>query len=139
MIAVILDGVITVFPAIALVMVGALIAGAMEGEEIGGVIAGISVFIGVLSGLGIAIYNMVLTSYYGETIGKRMMSIRVIKDVDGTPPGFVQGILLRSWVMAILAQVPFVGLIDALMIFGEKRQCLHDLIASTRVVDGKYS
>ena len=87
----------------------------------------------------LVVYNMYLTSVYGETIGKRVASVRIVNDIDGLPPGFVNGVLLRSWVVVFLGTcVPLFGLIDVLFIFGSKRQCLHDMMASTRVISGRY-
>jgi len=104
--------------------------------KIGGMIVGSLCVFGTLA---VVIVNMMWMTNKGETLGKWAMSIRVVNDADGKPPGFVKGVLLRSWLMAVLNQVPFLGLVDTLMIFTEKRQCLHDLIASTRVVEGRFS
>ena len=47
-------------------------------------------------------------------------------------------IWLRNVVIWLLSMIPFlgvvVGLLDALFIFGESRQCLHDKIADTIVI-----
>jgi hypothetical protein len=37
-------------------------------------------------------------------------------------------------VNTVLAFVPFYGVVDALLIFGEARQCVHDKIADTIVI-----
>lgn len=134
--AVLVDMAATLGPLVCLGLIGIIVAASMENDT-GGAILAFCVVIGVIMMFVVAIYNMVLTMNTGETIGKRMMAIRIVKESDCSPPGFVHGVLLRSWVMILLNQVPFVGLIDVLMIFGDKRQCLHDMIASTRVVKGR--
>ena len=64
--------------------------------------------------------------------------MKIVK-VDGAPVDFVSGVILRSWVVQVLSAIPMVGglvgLIDALMIFGDEQRCLHDHIAGTVVID----
>jgi len=47
-------------------------------------------------------------------------------------------VVLREWVVSLMGLVPVVGrfisLVDAAMIFGAKRRCLHDIIAKTKVI-----
>jgi uncharacterized RDD family membrane protein YckC len=82
----------------------------------------------------VLVYQWYLVSTTGQSLAKRWFGIRIIK-LDGSLPGFVNGVLLRSWVTYALNSVcSLVGLIDALMIFGEESRCLHDQIASTKVV-----
>lgn len=82
-------------------------------------------------------YQWYLISTTGQSLGKRWLGIQIIR-IDGTPLGFVNGVILRSWVLGALGNVPgvgpIIGLVNALMIFGEERRCLHDQIAGTRVV-----
>jgi len=88
----------------------------------------------IMALLALVVYQWVLISSEGQSLGKKWLGIRIIK-TDGSLPGFVHGVLLRSWVMQVAAGViPFVGLIDALLIFSDDRRCLHDHIAGTRVV-----
>ncbi len=74
----------------------------------------------------------------GQTIGKRLLAIRVVKKNDGSLPGFLHGWLLRNFVPAVIAVVPYVGflfvVVDACFIFAADRRCVHDHIAGTRVV-----
>ncbi len=74
----------------------------------------------------------------GQTVGKRIVGIRIVRFRDGAPPGFVHAVLLRSWVPALIGLVrivgPFVPFVDIGFIFGPDRRCLHDLIADTKVV-----
>lgn len=89
---------------------------------------------GVVGYLAIAIYQWYLISTTGQSLAKKWMGIRVVK-LDGSLPGFLHGVVLRVWVIGFIAGlVGFVGLIDALLIFGDERRCLHDYIASTKVV-----
>jgi uncharacterized RDD family membrane protein YckC len=84
--------------------------------------------------LMLASYQWYLTAKTGQSLAKRWFGIRIVR-LDGSLPGFVNGVLLRSWVVHALNSVcGFVGLIDALMIFGEESRCLHDQIAGTRVI-----
>ena len=87
--------------------------------------------------LGFAIYQMYLISTTGQSLAKRWMGIKIVR-LDGSPVGFVHGVLLRSFVIGALGGIPFVGwivgIVDPLMIFGEERRCLHDHIAGTRVI-----
>lgn len=110
-------------------------AAMMDGsEEDGLILGGVLLFFGLL---GLGIYQMYLISTTGQSLGKKWLGIKIIK-IDGMPCGFVHGVLLRSWVMSFIAQVPIIGpiasIVDPLLIFGDERRCLHDLIASTKVV-----
>jgi uncharacterized RDD family membrane protein YckC len=85
-------------------------------------------------------YNWYLISSRGQTIGKRWLGLRIVKDT-GTPVNFVSGVLLRNWITGVLGSLllSWIGclfwVIDSCMIFGQERRCLHDHIASTRVVE----
>jgi uncharacterized RDD family membrane protein YckC len=82
----------------------------------------------------IALYAwMVSTS--GQTPGKKLCKIRIVTEDTNQIPGFVKGVLLRSWVIFILYAIPFVGLVGVVMIFSKTRQCLHDRLAGTIVVE----
>ena len=74
---------------------------------------------------------------FGQTIGKRVMGVRIV-DLNGNVPSLVRVVGLRYVVLRLLANIPivgpFVGIVDALFIFRDDRRCLHDLIAGTRVV-----
>ncbi len=78
-----------------------------------------------------------LTATSGQTIAKKLLGMKIVL-ADGSAPGFVHGVLLRSWVMSLIGAVPLVGplaqLVDPLLIFGAEKRCLHDLIAGTRVI-----
>ncbi|GEM_PF-885359 len=90
--------------------------------------------LGMVAFLGLAIYQMYLISTTGQSLAKAWLGIRIVRE-DGSPVDFVHGVLLRSWVLAVAGSIiPFVGLVDVLMIFGEERRCLHDHLASTKVI-----
>jgi uncharacterized RDD family membrane protein YckC len=83
------------------------------------------------------VITCVLVARHGQTIGKRLIGIRVVRS-NGEKASFWRIFLLRNVVNAIPGLIPIVsyiyGLVDALFIFGESRQCLHDKIADTIVV-----
>jgi len=104
-------------------------------------------FIVMMSVLGIAvlawgIYNIVLVYQYGQTWGKKMMGIRMVRK-DGSRMSFARYFWLRGLVYGLCAAIPFVGwivrLVDKLMIFREGHQCFHDVIADTIVVTADSS
>ncbi|HET7925554.1 MAG TPA: RDD family protein [Rhodanobacteraceae bacterium] len=74
-----------------------------------------------------------LVARYGQTIAKRMLEIRVVRS-DGSQASLGRIFWLRNVVNELLFVIPLYEIIDPLFIFGERRQCLHDLIADTIVV-----
>ena len=74
----------------------------------------------------------------GQTIGKKLLGIKIVCFEDGTNPGFVKVFLLRILVNGLIGAVPFLGmaysLADILFIFRDDQRCIHDLLAGTKVV-----
>ena len=130
--AVLLDGLISMPLVIALFVGIVLIGGNLE-------VIGISLIgLSIILSLALGIYQLVIISRDGQSIGKRIMKIRIVKYEDNSNPGFVHAVLLRAFVNGLIGGIPLVGpfyaLADPLFIFGEEHRCLHDLIASTKVV-----
>ena len=100
-----------------------------------------SVNAAMLAALGIAAIGFItwcwLTILFvlrnGQSIAKKLLHIKVVRS-DGSPVGLGRIFWLRNVVNTALRLIPFYGLVDPLFIFGERRQCLHDKIADTIVV-----
>ena len=94
--------------------------------------------VSALGALACAAFQIFLLCSKGQTIGKRLLGIRIARLDDGTNPGFLGAVLLRGFVPGMISAVPLVGalfsLVDVLCIFREDRRCVHDLLAGTRVV-----
>jgi uncharacterized RDD family membrane protein YckC len=128
------------------VLVPALIAGMQNGVFRGGgptvlfraFTAGATGAVSGLAWLGLVLFQAYLVTTTGQSIAKRWFRIKIVK-LDGSPVNFVSGVLLRSWLLAVLQQIPginmFAGLLDALFIFRQDRRCIHDLIAGTKVIN----
>lgn len=88
--------------------------------------------------LGLFVINMVLLYRHGQTIGKRWLSIKIVR-VDRSRAGLRRIIFLRALPIGILSSIPVIGNIifwvDALLIFRTSRRCLHDLFADTIVIN----
>ena len=71
----------------------------------------------------------------GQTIGKRVMQIRIVDARTGRYPGWVRLVVLRAYVNGLFAAATFglYGLVDTLFIFRDDRRTLHDRLARTRV------
>jgi uncharacterized RDD family membrane protein YckC len=74
-----------------------------------------------------------LVARNGQTIGKRMVDIKVVRS-DGSPASLGRVFWLRNVVNGLLGVIPLYGIVDLLCIFGVRRQCIHDLIADTIVI-----
>lgn len=89
--------------------------------------------------LAINIIPWWLIATSGQSIGKKLLGMRIVRYGDNTLPGFSRGVFVREWVVAAIANLPVVGglfgLADALTIFGQERRCIHDFMADTKVVD----
>jgi uncharacterized RDD family membrane protein YckC len=77
--------------------------------------------------------TILFVSRNGQSIGKKLLGIKVVRS-DGSPASLGRIFLLRNVVNTVLAVVPFYGLVDALLIFGDAQQCVHDKIADTIVI-----
>jgi uncharacterized RDD family membrane protein YckC len=91
-----------------------------------------------LGSLILLVIQVIMLSTRGQTIGKRMLGIRVVRHPDGSQAGFLHGWLLRNFIPFLIQLVPWIGfafwIVDACFIFTQERRCLHDLIAGTKVV-----
>jgi uncharacterized RDD family membrane protein YckC len=76
-----------------------------------------------------------LVARNGQTIGKRMVDIKVVRS-DGSPASLGRIFWLRNVVNWLLSVIPLYGIVDLLFIFGVRQQCIHDLIADTIVIKG---
>jgi len=97
-------------------------------------------WVGVAAGvvpLGLVAYQCYLVATTGQSVAKRGLGLRIVR-LDGSPVGFVAGVVTREWVLFALGCVPGLGLllrlVDAILIFGEERRCLHDHFSGTKVV-----
>lgn len=89
-----------------------------------------------LLGLGLlAAYQIYLLTTQGQSLGKMVMKIRIIKCDTHANGGFVTNVLLRGVLNGIICLVPFYALVDIFFIFRDDRRCIHDLIAGTQVVE----
>jgi len=83
-------------------------------------------------------FNAYLLNKNAQTIGKRIMGIRIVNHDDGQKTPLGRLLLLRVLPVQIVAVIPYVGsvaaMIDALLIFRKNQRCLHDQIAGTDVV-----
>jgi uncharacterized RDD family membrane protein YckC len=102
-----------------------------------------------LTGLGVmflgmlvpAVVQIVLLSLRGQSLGKMMLGIRIVRFSDEENPGFLRAVVLRSFVPGLIGSIPYLGLLfsllDVLFIIREDKRCLHDHIADTKVVEKK--
>ncbi|MFL6551405.1 MAG: RDD family protein [Povalibacter sp.] len=100
-------------------------------------VLGVGGGVSFLLGLVWLVYTIYLVNKNGQTVGKKLLGIKVVRS-DGSRASLGRIFWLRNVVNAIPGLLPVVGylynLADALFIFGADRQCLHDKIADTIVV-----
>ena len=77
------------------------------------------------------ILNMSRTS---QSLGKKIIGIKVVRS-DGSRASLAVLILKRNVLNGLLSLIPLYGVIDGLFIFGDSRQCLHDKLADTKVIE----
>ncbi len=102
------------------------------------------VALGALAQLAVFIAHIVLLVNHGQTIGKRVMGIRLMRS-SGEIPSIWRIFFLRWLPFVLVAAVldgvfrrqgvgTLVHLVDVLFIFQPTRQCLHDVLADTHVI-----
>ena len=135
--AMILDSIIfsvMVYLPILLAALAAKGMAAAEGAAGSNAIFGVG-FVGALVGLVVwCWFTIMYIRRSGQSIAKKLIGIRVVR-TDGSAASLGRIFWLRNVVNALISIVPLYGLIDGLFIFGESRQCLHDKIAGTIVLN----
>ena len=79
----------------------------------------------LLSLLIVLMFQMVLLTKDGQTVGKKALGIRIVKMNTGENGGFVPNVLLRLISNGLIGISPFYGLVDILFIFHSDRRCIH--------------
>ena len=95
-----------------------------------------------LAAIGLVVYGVIngrLLATRGQTVGKKLVGVRIVDASTRQIVAVWKSFGLRLAVIQAIAAVPLVGalfgLLDVLFIFGERRRCLHDLLAGTVVVE----
>jgi uncharacterized RDD family membrane protein YckC len=138
------------------IMLVTMMPGVMKGnfdpQGAGLVSLGLLMLVFGVATLGWLIWTIVLLYRYGQTVGKKVMGIRVVR-MDGSRVSFPRFFFLRWLGMAVIGGIVggicgalniryagnIVTLVDCLMIFGAAHRCLHDWIADTMVVTAASS
>ena len=128
-----LDGVFHLVGAIPGAVLAMILGIGGADEDVVAPVAIISVGLGVFV---VAVINWVLIARTGQSMAKRVLGMKIVRIDSPQPVGFVNGVALRIWVPALINQAcSLFGLVNALWIFNEEQRCIHDLIASTVVID----
>ncbi|WP_233261581.1 RDD family protein [Vitiosangium sp. GDMCC 1.1324] len=129
-VAVLVDRLAVFLPFLVTSILGGVLS---RGDE--AAIVGVLSILGMLGSLGVLGYQLHLISTTGQSIGKRMMGILVVR-TDGKPIDLGRLVLLRNLVPEFInmATCGLFGIVDPLLIFTSERRCLHDHIADTKVV-----
>jgi uncharacterized RDD family membrane protein YckC len=94
-------------------------------------------YLGALIDLVLIAVTTVLVYRNAQTIGKRLLGIKVAR-TDGSRASLARIFWLRYLLNTVISMVPLLGglyvIVDILMIFGEQRRCCHDYIADTIVI-----
>jgi len=81
--------------------------------------------------------NGVLLYRYGQTVGKKICKIKIVKE-NGQLPSLLDSFIKRRFAFTLMGQIPFVGgligITDVLFIFRKNNRCLHDYVAGTIVI-----
>jgi uncharacterized RDD family membrane protein YckC len=112
-------------------MVSFLVVGAGEGSSA-------AVLFAIVSGiafLAFCVYQITMLVGQGQTLGKKMMRIRIVNYDDGDLPSAGRLLGMRYLVNSLLGNIPLYSMVDILFIFGDERRCLHDYLAGTKVVE----
>jgi len=90
----------------------------------------------LLSFLAFAIINYPFLRKNGQTIGKRLVNIRMV-GMDGQLKSPLHILFIRYLPFYLVGLIPFIGLIiglaNYLFIFRQDKRCIHDLVAGTQV------
>ncbi|MBZ0121092.1 MAG: RDD family protein, partial [Sandaracinaceae bacterium] len=97
-----------------------------------------SLVVGVALWVGVGLMNLVWLHRSGQTLGKWVMSLRIVRS-DGSRASLERIFFLRMVLPSVLGAIPLLGrvfaLLDAGLVLGADRKTLHDRFADTIVID----
>lgn len=132
--AVLIDGIIGILLIIPFFMLTGMWADVTNGVEPS---LGMSLLAGLYGFIGYVVVHYYFLNQNGQTVGKRLLGIR-IEDLEGKLIGAPAIIGKRYLPVTVASSIPVIGgllvIIDSLFIFRKDKRCIHDMIASTRVV-----
>lgn len=76
-----------------------------------------------------------LLAQYGQTIGKRVLKIKIVSENGYKKPTLSRSFVVRECGIYVLNWIPILAIVELLWIFGESRKCLHDHWSSTIVIN----
>lgn len=137
--AALIDGLVSFAP---LGAVAVLLPVALMGGRLGALLGVLAA--AALVSMAVLITQIVLLASHGQTIGKKVLGIRMITS-DGSTPSVWRVFFLRWLPFAVVAGVvqmvlkvvgigSLIHLLDVVFIFQPTRRCLHDLFADTHVI-----
>lgn len=105
--------------------------GFLLGAAIGGGLGGLLVFLGFVGGFGVAIWNLVQQGNTGQTIGKKQLGLRLVREADGQVVG--AGLSIGRYFVHVVDAIPcYIGYLWPL--WDAKRQTFADKILATLVI-----
>jgi len=129
--AALLDGIILVVMVYLPIFLMAAGASGENGSSAGIALGGLATLVGLGAWIWLTV-RYVLAN--GQSIGKKITGIKVTR-TDGSRASLGRIFWLRNVVNGLISIIPLYGLIDSLFIFADSRQCLHDKIADTIVIN----
>ncbi|MDD5304229.1 MAG: RDD family protein [Elusimicrobia bacterium] len=90
--------------------------------------------LGVIGSLALLVVQLVMVSQRGQTLGKRLVGIRIVMKDTLENGGFVVNVVKRGLLNGLLSLIPGYFLVDSLFVFRADRRCIHDMIAGTVVI-----
>ena len=134
--AAIVDGLIFTVMVYVPMLIGTAIAAAAVGNSEGGGGILLLLMVGPLLAGFVAWAWLTLKqmSATGQSLAKKYFNIKVVL-ADGSPASLGTLVWKRNVLTWLLSIIPLYGFIEVLFIFGDKRQCLHDRMADTIVVE----
>ena len=101
------------------------------GAAIGGSFGGFLIFLGWLGGLAFAVWNLVQQGNTGQTVGKKQMGLRLVREADGQVVG--PGLSIGRAIVHIVDGIPcYIGYFWPL--WDAKKQTFADKILATLVI-----
>ena len=115
------------------------IGGALSGDREFSPIALVGVLVVGVGAIAILVVQIYLLLTRSQTIGKYFMKTQIVDFNTGVRADFVHAFVLRLLVNGLISGIPCIGtiyaIVDICFIFRADRRCIHDLLASTCVVD----